>query len=87
MKSPELQNLDSPPMSDLSSSDDEAGPEGGVAMDLEDVVTTDGSNEPVSSPVEGSPDGSPAEGNPAEAAPARVADPAKVVDPEPTKTS
>jgi len=38
MKSPELLNLDSPPMSDLSSSDDDTGPEGGVPMDPEDTV-------------------------------------------------
>ncbi|KAF2813825.1 adenine nucleotide alpha hydrolases-like protein [Mytilinidion resinicola] len=36
MKSPHLQNLDSPPLSDDSSSDDENGPEGGVPMDPED---------------------------------------------------
>ncbi|KAF2500666.1 adenine nucleotide alpha hydrolases-like protein [Lophium mytilinum] len=36
MKSPHLQNLESPPLSDVSSSDDENGPEGGVPMDPED---------------------------------------------------
>lgn len=69
MKSPELQNLDSPPLSDDSSSDSEAGPEGGVAMDPEDTVLGQNAiieESPADESPEDSPDGNPAEGNPVE---------------------